>query len=457
MFIFISNDFKTEFHIRIAKFIQEAGHQVLFIAFNSHWQKRIETAGYSCERISFSETVQQGRGSPPAPEFPIHDLVEQDHALRGRKEGGDYLKGVYKRFRSIVEQHKTNSGPNIPIVCVGESSRGHETLMMRACGEFKCAHYLIACTARYPGNRFFLFDDEYQRSWIRPSDNTLSPGDSGKEQSEEPLYFKTTLRYLESKNRLLAYIAKGLKLFYTDIYDTEDVHFSRGLPSFVANRLNFQWNRLIYKYLIKKNSPNLSQHFALFALQRDPESTVDVLGRCYTDQLALIRVIANSLPKDNKLYVKEHRTAIGDRGFSFYRKLREIPAVVLIDERVSAKSLIEQSLAVFSVSGTVTIEAFFSGVPAGIFSDIYLNKLNSVRSLNPSDFREGMPAVINRIRSDHGISIEDYDRFIHNNTFEGRIGDHLTEPETIEQTNLVQVSKALLATYSGLNNEDHET
>ena len=67
--------------------------------------------------------------------------------------------------------------------------------------------------------------------------------------------------------------------------------------------------------------------FAFFPLQFEPEISLLLLAPFMTDQLYVIKQIAQSLPVGMCLYVKEHPHMVPYRPRSFYRDLKKIPNV----------------------------------------------------------------------------------------------------------------------------------
>ena len=117
------------------------------------------------------------------------------------------------------------------------------------------------------------------------------------------------------------------------------------------------------------------QHeFALFLLHYEPEKTTVPDGGLNGDQLAAVRTAASTLPDGMRLLVKEHPSQLmyvanGHTGRTpaFYRELLRIQGVGLVDRRVSNWDLIDRARVVFTVTGTVGLEATFVDTPVVYF------------------------------------------------------------------------------------------
>jgi hypothetical protein len=103
--------------------------------------------------------------------------------------------------------------------------------------------------------------------------------------------------------------------------------------------------------------------YAVFPLNTEPEVALLAYGRPYRNQIETVRNLSISLPVGWKLVVKEHPNAYGYRSIGYYRKLRQIPNVVLAEPAVDSNKLIEGSGLVVVVFGTIGLEAIIKGKP----------------------------------------------------------------------------------------------
>ena len=152
---------------------------------------------------------------------------------------------------------------------------------------------------------------------------------------------------------------KHISLLKGDKYDETRYKLSwlllnrprEAINAFAATKLKF----------FKKIELPYCQPFVLFALHKQPEYSIDVLGSYYSDQLETIRLLSKSIPSSHVLFVKEHSNAIGDRSYKFYREARKLPNVVLADPYLDSHELIQHVDLVLSVSGTIAYEASLFG------------------------------------------------------------------------------------------------
>jgi hypothetical protein len=146
-----------------------------------------------------------------------------------------------------------------------------------------------------------------------------------------------------------------------------------------------------FRILLQKNIfnslSNNDDKFFLFPLHLQPESSTSVQATYFCDQLNTVMNIAFSLPLPYKLYVKEHPAAIGTRPSNFYRKLKEIPNVVLISPNEDTENLIKKSQGVITLTSTIGMEAALAGKPVYVLGNVFYSyhplcqKVNSFEEL----------------------------------------------------------------------------
>lgn len=157
--------------------------------------------------------------------------------------------------------------------------------------------------------------------------------------------------------------------------------------------------RRVYLLIYKLFNPcerdlQKNQQFCLYALQTQPESSIDVQGSYFSNQLELIRNIARSLPSDHLLYVKVHPTDVDGKSLSFYRQIKKIPSVVLVDHAVDSRTLLENASIVFALTGTIAYEAGLMQKPVIVFARNFFNALPTVHRC---DAPAALPALIARL------------------------------------------------------------
>jgi hypothetical protein len=103
--------------------------------------------------------------------------------------------------------------------------------------------------------------------------------------------------------------------------------------------------------------------FAYMPMQVQPEHAIDVLAAYANNQIETARQVAQSLPGDMCLIVKEHPGMIGRRKKSFYEKLAKTVNVKLVHPMTEADELIRSATLMISAAGTSIVEAAFLKLP----------------------------------------------------------------------------------------------
>jgi len=147
---------------------------------------------------------------------------------------------------------------------------------------------------------------------------------------------------------------------------------------FFIDRLKRKTRLLIgFQRLYEPTRP--TEDYAFFPLHYEPEISLLMFAPFWTDQINLIRQIAKSLPLHFKLYVKEHPAMLGYRPYNYYRELKKIPNVKLIDPTVSPFDIIRNAKLVTAITSTIGWEAILLKKPVITFGDVSYNKLSSVK------------------------------------------------------------------------------
>lgn len=129
--------------------------------------------------------------------------------------------------------------------------------------------------------------------------------------------------------------------------------------------------RILFQKNIFSKFSNDDKNFFFFPLHYQPESSTSIWATYYYDQLNTIKNVAFSLPFPYKLYVKEHPASIGLRPRSFYKKLQELPNVVLISSHENIKDIVKKSSGVITLTSTIGMEAALAGKPVYVLGNVF--------------------------------------------------------------------------------------
>ena len=175
------------------------------------------------------------------------------------------------------------------------------------------------------------------------------------------------------------------------------------------------------KNFLDKNSVHiidLDEKFIYFPLHQDEEESTLVGAPFFTDQTELIKNIIKSLPVGYKLFVKESpsNAARDWRKISDYKKLLNMPNLVLLHPSVNPDEILKKCSLVISIVGTTALESAYYMKPSIIFGDTPFSNLNSVTKLNNLD---ELPSLIRTILTDKidYSDVSDFHDYVQKNSF----------------------------------------
>ena len=152
---------------------------------------------------------------------------------------------------------------------------------------------------------------------------------------------------------------------------TEILHAFYRHDNHVPGYVDHYWHRRVIKPLRAQadgpcaQAPELRRggnpcprgSFAFFPLHTEPEVTLLVYSKPWLNQIEAARLTASSLPLGMKLVVKEHPWSVGKRPLSYYRKLLQIPNLVLAPPEAPARDFVQKAALTVVISGSVGLEA----------------------------------------------------------------------------------------------------
>jgi hypothetical protein len=104
-----------------------------------------------------------------------------------------------------------------------------------------------------------------------------------------------------------------------------------------------------------------------YPLQFEPEMSILAYSPWIKSQREVIRLISQSLKKDDILLLKENPKMIGQRELSFYEEIDKNSNVKWAHPVTNSRVIIRSSFKVISITGTATIEAACLGINSMIF------------------------------------------------------------------------------------------
>ena len=196
-------------------------------------------------------------------------------------------------------------------------------------------------------------------------------------------------------------------LKYSDIssYFMKKKHPILKIWKYVINIFRYNYLKTIYAWKLKriyqtyssfhyfkKLKKNVHTNYVLFPLHKEPEVQLLLHGYNYTNQIDVIKNIAQNLPHDVTMLVKEHPMAVGYRPTRFYKEINSIPNVTVLGPMEDLSRILKDAKMLITISGTSAFEAIlkkipvihFGDLPFEILSDTMIKKLNNFNDISHS-------------------------------------------------------------------------
>ncbi len=242
---------------------------------------------------------------------------------------------------------------------------------------------------------------------FRAKPRSHAPTDSPKQR---PIGRKKQFKFLLPKN-IIHSLGWNFKIIYDYIRNRHKDDFNAVKPwHYFIDRVKRKL-RVLRGFYDLYDAPNLEEEFAFFPMHLEPEISISLFAPFYTDQLWLIKQIARSLPIAHKLYVKEHPAMFGYRTRGFYKELKKIPNVKLINPALESFPITNGAKLIITINGTAGWEGVLLKKPVITFGNVFYNVLPMVKKCTAiedlprivreqlENFSHDEPALINLIAS----------------------------------------------------------
>lgn len=123
----------------------------------------------------------------------------------------------------------------------------------------------------------------------------------------------------------------------------------------------------VESYLRKYQVDKADEKYIYYPLHYQPECTSLPMGGAYYNQIHVIRLLSQCLPEGITLYVKPHPRRNLLTNEDFYEQIRVLKNVKLLSSKANTYELIDNALAVVSLTGTAITESLIRGIPVIMF------------------------------------------------------------------------------------------
>jgi hypothetical protein len=364
------------------------GHKCYWISTNPRWTKWLISKGvpvvnilelifdkseFLTEELRLS-TVKEIVDAEATSDWTVNMALIADRFVMASNKSdiNDYVCLYYYHIKHFFKDKAID-------VVFGEPTNVNEIIANLVCQQLKIP-FLYPQHMRIPSDRFFF--EQGIASGIMVSSGSEASSNLGEKiikdfrfKSKHPSYFhlnnhkklSVTSFFYILRNRAKDLLSRKRSLTHHRLLDQIKIRFKSFINCFYLT--------YIYKY---DSITHNSEKIAFFGLHVQPEASIDVMAPYFSDQLKLIKDVRRALPLDVCLLIKEHPNFLGKKNINFFKELKRIPNVRVVDPWTSTFDIYRHSNLVITVSGTTAYEAGILGIPAIAFSPMFFTGFSSV-------------------------------------------------------------------------------
>jgi hypothetical protein len=323
------------------------------------------------ERVSegLGEVDRELLASLEGPGVPtIHNMILSDRFVRHLpyEDVLTYLSFLARRLILLYEQLK-------PSVVIGWFDGIHAALAMAVARKMGVPWFAMHFTALPKGLSAFcsgLTPDqdtvirEPDPTWLRKvAERTL------KEFEERSLTVPTYVSAIDFGKviaRMPYHLSELRQTVRKMVAGTHDRFFdyplSMALKNYVRKRINTL--RMPTEWLLREPP---ERPYVLYALQMQPESSIDVWAPFFSNQLRVVDSLSRSIPPTHELLVKMHHSDADNYSRRMLGEFRRLPGVRLVSPFASSRAFAERASLIVTVQGTIALEGALLGKPVLMF------------------------------------------------------------------------------------------
>jgi hypothetical protein len=453
---FIPSAYRTPFFHAVASRLEAAGHGIRWLSPNRRWARWLESRGVPRRHV-FDVTrwgeEWQGREASAADleelrrlevegDLGLLDLVQMDPLLWRRPTGRAL------RYLAVARRHLHDFLTAEAVAAVfGEQTWAFELLTGQVCRALGVPH-LMPHTVRIPDRRFGFFDG-YRDTGLVPLETVgeahrreaATALEEFRRRRPQPGYMALDRTVLQPNLPRLRLLARHVADLAGDRYD-ETSRRPLGMVADHAKRW-YRERRLKRWKGFERPRTEGARPFVLFLLHRQPESSIDVKGSPFTNQIEVVRTMVRTLPVTHELWVKEHQVALPLRPPGFLRELSRLPGVRVLDPDLPVFPLLERAELVVAITGTAAYEAALLGRPAATLAPVFFERVVAHPRFDP--FHDSLDALLARGGGPGETPPEEFLAWLLARTVPGIVGDALWQPHSMTEDNLDLVADGFLA------------
>lgn len=227
------------------------------------------------------------------------------------------------------------------------------------------------------GRRDEMYDAA--KKYLKDFRKAPHPYDSEVVPSKQPVQRTKQMSFLKPKNFLRSICWFGYVIY--EYFATPYRHDYSYIPPwyYLLDRIKRKLRNLRGANDLYDKFEPTKEDFAYFPLHYEPEISLLLLAPYATDQINVIKQIARSLPVTYKLYVKEHPLMVIFRPRSYYKELKKIPNVKLINPIIPSWNIIPHAKLITTITGSAGWESLLLKKPVIALGDQFYNVISMVK------------------------------------------------------------------------------
>jgi hypothetical protein len=257
--------------------------------------------------------------------------------------------------------------------------------------------------------------------------------------------------YFSSPSIKLVLLKKFLKHFLLYFKDRHD-NTRNSILSLISITLRQLYNIAAIKAFMRFDSiESIKEDYVLIALHKEPDSALDVQSSVYLNQFEAIKAFIRKIPSGYDVVIKDHSHALGLNSLSRYNLLTKLPSVKIVSPRTDIFNLIENAELVFSIGGTVSLEAALMGKRSLTASKKFFSEVLMKESINPYNCSSNEIQDILNSKPPKEEKLINYIAKVHANSYKGMFFDPTKDEIYRSEENINNLYKGFLAFLSKKN------
>lgn len=302
------------------------------------------------------------------------DLLSKDRNIKFFNSKDDHYEYYFNIIKKIILNIK-------PDIVIGEATLFHELLTIKICKKLKIK-YLFMQSARILIERLCFYDAD-NLNYIFGENKRLSNNNLKKIilnlKSEKSFVYDKTLKN-QSKN-FFYNIYFWFKIFFSNFngerYNTPNIFikFLLEIKLFI-NKLRWNFYSLNFENKIFEDD----SFKILYPMQLQPEQNIDVWGYPYNDQLKIIKSLLKICKKTgSQLFIKLNPKSKYELNSKIFALKKNNKNLLLLNKNFKIAGNLKKFNLIFSITGSILIEAALNKVPAVTFVKSKIFELKGIK------------------------------------------------------------------------------